>query len=618
MTSRHIAGLAVWLLVAALLALGAAGRATLRRPFYWAAGLILGLALFSALSSLWSGSVELSVIEADRVLVYLGFFVAAFLVAQTSQRAQRFAEGLAIALAVVALLGLTSRLLPHFLSVDEGLDSGARLRYPLGYWNANGLVCGIGAALLVWTGRRTPTAALRWIAVGVLPAVLLTLYFTYSRGGLLALVVAAGTLCVLSRDRLWLAAVLAIGAIGAVPAILMADARRALADNVTTPDVVGQGVTVLLVLVAGTVLALLLYAGLRRLEAGRGGLVRRAEGISRDRRVLRGIAIAAVLLAVIAAVAFGGRAWHQFSDSQVQAPANPSEHFSELSGAGRHDYWRVALDSLKEEPVGGSGAGTYQFAWSRLRSLPIKNLVAHSLFLESFSDLGVIGGLITVALALFLLWVGFEAWRHARGPTRELYAVLFAVALAFVVGAAIDWFWQIAAVGAIFFLATGALVAGRCVQIAGRRNDSGVNGTGENRRVGLAVAGLAIAWLTAIALVGPLLVEREITSSQSAAASGNIESARSHAETARSIEPWAASPYLQLGLLAEENLEYPTGVERLGQAIGREDEDWVLYYLRARIEHEAGETAAARADQLEAQRLNPLETCLTEGFGGCG
>ena len=618
MTSRHIAGLAVWLLVAVLLALGAASRATVRRPFYWASGLILGLAVFSAISSLWSGSIELSVTEADRVLVYLGIFVASFLIAQTSQRAQRFAEGLAIALAIVALMGLVSRLLPHVLDAGgEGLDSGARLRYPLGYWNANGLICGIGAALLLWTNRRSPTAALRWFSVGVLPAVFLTLYFTYSRGGLLCVAIACGTLIALSRDRIWLAAVLVFGAVGATPAILMADARRALADNVTSPDVIGQGVTVLLVLLAGTALALLLYAGLRRLERGGGGFARQAEALSRDRRVLRGIVAALALAAVVAAVAFGGRAWHQFSSSQVSAPANPSEHFSELSGAGRHDYWRVALDAFKEEPVAGTGAGTYQFAWSRLRSIPIKNLVAHSLFLESLADLGIVGALVTVALVLFLLWVGFEAWRHTRGPTRDLYAVLFAVALAFVVGAAIDWFWQIATVGAVFFIATGILVAARCRQLAGARRFAAEADEPEKRRFGLAVAGLAIAWITALALIGPLLVDREIKQSQSAAGNGDLAGARSHAETARSIEPWAASPYLQLGLVAELEGDYAGASGRLQQAIDREEDDWVLYYLRARAAEQAGEVPTAHADQAEAQRLNPLEPCLSEGIGGC-
>src|SRR5258705_11576967 len=39
---RHIAGLAVWLAVVALIVFGAASRATLGRPLYWTAGLIGG------------------------------------------------------------------------------------------------------------------------------------------------------------------------------------------------------------------------------------------------------------------------------------------------------------------------------------------------------------------------------------------------------------------------------------------------------------------------------------------------------------------------------------------------------------------------------------------------
>ena len=78
-------------------------------------------------------------IEADRVLVYLGFFLAAFLIAQTDESRQRFAEGIAIGVDDRGRsLGLASRLLPHVVEVSEGLGSGPRLRYPLGYWNANG------------------------------------------------------------------------------------------------------------------------------------------------------------------------------------------------------------------------------------------------------------------------------------------------------------------------------------------------------------------------------------------------------------------------------------------------------------------------------------------------
>ncbi len=610
LSTRHIAGLGVWLVVVALLAFGAAARARLGRPFYWASGLILGLALLSAISSLWSGSIELSVAEADRVLVYLGFFLAAFLIAQTDQRRQRFAEGIAIALALIAFAALGSRLLPHVLEVGPGLGSGPRLRYPLGYWNADGLSFGIGIAMLLWLSRRSLTAWLRWAAVASLPVLLLALYLTYSRGGLLSLLVAGGCLLALSHDRLWLLGTLAVGALGALPALIALQARRGIADNLAEPATVDQGVTVLLLLVAGIALALALFAGLRRLEGRGGGLTGRAVEISRSPAVLKRIALGAALVAIGVAIAVGGRAWNQFTSPDLQFPTAPEKHFSQLSGAGRYEFWRVAVDAFGEKPVLGHGAGTYKFSWEQLRRNSVPDTEAHSVFLQAFAELGLVGGLAVLGLFGVLLWSGFAAWRAARGAQQELYAALLGAALAFTVGAAIDWFWEIAALGAIFFLASGVLVAGRCAQLAG-------GGDGQ-RRFGLAVAGLAVAWITALALVGPLLVDREIDASQSAAADGNVPSAVNHADTARSIEPWAASPYVQLGLLAELEGDYTTAAGRLSQAIHRENRNWVYYYLRSKIEHEAGDQASAAADLRRARELNPLESCLQEGWGGCG
>jgi len=596
--------------------LGAAGRASLGRTFYWGSGLILALAIFSGFSSLWSGSIELSVTEADRVLVYLGVLLAAFLIAQTDQRRQRFAEGIVFALIGVALMGLATRLLPHVFPVAEGLGSGPRLRYPLGYWNANGVACGIAAALIPWLSRRSLNASLRWIAVACLPAVLLTLYFTYSRGGVLALLVAGACFVALSHDRLWMVATLAIGVLGTVPAVLAVQARGSLADNVDNAAAVDQGVVVLLILLAGTALALGLFYGMRILARRRGSFTGRAVEISRDPRTLKLAALAAAVLALAALVTVGGRAWDQFSSSDIEFPNQPQQHFGDLSGAGRHDFYRVAIDAFGEKPVGGHGAGTYQFSWVELRSIdtPVHN--AHSLYLEAFAELGLLGGLLVLGAVGFLLWTGFAAWRAASGRARELNAALLAAALAVAVGMAIDWFWEIAALGSVFFLATGALLAARCAQLA-RARAAGAESSG-SRGFGLAIGGLALAWITALALIGPLLVEREIDSSQAAAAEGNLGVAVEKADTARSIEPWAASPYVQLGLLAELQDDYATGAEQMTKAIDREEGNWLLYYLRGRIEHQGGETEAAAADLRQAQQLNPLEKCLREGWDGCG
>jgi hypothetical protein len=611
---RHIAGLAVWLILAAILVLGAAGRATLGRPFYWASGLIGALALLSAISSLWSGSVELSVIEADRVLAYLGFFVAAFLIAQTAQARQRFGEGIAVALIGVAALALASRLLPDVLSIAEGPGTGPRLSYPLGYWNADGVLFGIATGMALWLSRRSLGAALRWFAVVSLPVVLLALYFTYSRGSLLALAVACGCLIALSRDRLWLLPTLAIGALGALPAVLATQDRYSLAQNVNDTHIAGQGLAVLAFLAAGCLLAGALFAGLRWLERREGSLTGRALAFSRNPRVLKAIALAAAVVAIGAAVAVGSRAWDQFSSPDLRVPSSPQEHFTQLSSSGRDEFWRVAVDAFGEQPLLGHGAGTYRFSWHLLRHNSVDNLDGHSLYLQAFAELGVVGGLLVLAMVGVLLWTGVAACRGARGAERDLHAALLGAALAFAVCSAIDWFWLITAMGAIFFLATGVLVAARCVQLARLR--AAGNGQAQNR-YGLVILGLAVAWVSALALVGPLLVDRELEASNSAAAEGNVASAVSQAETARSIEPWATSPYKQLGLLAERQGDYPAAAEWLSEAIDREEESWLLYYLRARVAHRAGDEAAAQADRREARRLNPEEKCLYEGFEGC-
>jgi O-antigen ligase len=613
-STRHIAGLGAWLVVVALLVLGASST-TLGRPFFWTVALIGGLALFSALSSFWSGSVELSVIEADRILVYLGFFLAAFLIAQTNERRQRFAEGLAIAVALIALLGLTSRLLPHLLDVSNSLGN-ARLSYPLGYWNANGAACGIAIALLLWMSRHASWKGVRWACVGAMPAVLLTLYFTYSRGGLLALAVSVICLLALSRDRLWLLGTLAAAGVGVVPAILAVQARHSLANNLANQASVDQGVTVLLILLAGTAFTLVAFAMLSRVERREGRLTGKALEASRSPAVLRGIAVTAAVVAIGAVIFAGGHAWHQFSRPDLYFPSNPEQHFGQLSSAGRYDFWRVAIDAFGESPVLGHGAGTYVFSWQQLRSITLPVHDAHSLYLEAFAELGAVGGLMVLALVGTLLWCAFSAWRAAPHPQRERYAALLAAMLAFAVGAAFDWFWEIAGLGAIFFLAAGVMVAVRCAQLAPGRE--ALSNRTQGRRYGLAVAGLAVAWVAAIALVGPLLVDREIKSSQSAAAEGNFAKAVDHAGTARSIEPWAASPYVQLGQLAEIQGDYPTAIADFTDAIDREEDNWQWYYLRSKAEYGAGSEAAAQRDLDRARSLNPEARCLHEEGWNCG
>ena len=127
------------------------------------------------------------------------------------------------------MVAVASRLLPDLITIRQPPEWGPRLTYPLGYWNANGTMFAIAvAAAFVGQPPRLGGGAAGVGAVGVTPVVLLGLYFTYSRGGLLALLVGTVALLALSRDRLWLGATLALGLLAAVPAVLEVQSRSAL------------------------------------------------------------------------------------------------------------------------------------------------------------------------------------------------------------------------------------------------------------------------------------------------------------------------------------------------------------------------------------------------------
>ena len=71
------------------------------------------------------------------------------------------------------------------------------------------------------------------------------------------------------------------------------------------------------------------------------------------------------------------------------------------------------------------------------------------------------------------------------------------------------------------------------------------------------------------------------------------------------IQPWAASPYLQLALLDEESGNLGAARGRIRQAIDREARDWRLWLVSARIGVKAGFIPQAKRDLARARSLNP-------------
>lgn len=102
-----------------------------------------------------------------------------------------------------------------------------------------------------------------------------------------------------------------------------------------------------------------------------------------------------------------------------------SEYFASgaTSVVARFDYWSVAMQIVRTEPLLGSGPGTFQRPYALLKPLNAEMArLVHNDYLEQFSDSGVIGGLSYVTWACLLLGSG---WRRIRASRNPVHCALF-------------------------------------------------------------------------------------------------------------------------------------------------------------------------------------------------
>lgn len=593
---RHLIGILAWLLVALVLISPHGRRLNIGRPFYLVAGVLLSLAAFAGISSLWSDAVSLSLTEAERVVAYLGFFTLGFLVCQTERQRQLFVEGLTLALALLLLVALSDRFFPGTGPIP--ITEGARLRFPLGYWNADGLVFGISVVLLSWMGRHGSRVWLRYLSVSLVPAAIVGLYLTYSRGGFVAATVAFICVFFLSRDRLWLVATTSVGVLCAIPVLKLIRASPSIAENLGGEQAPSEGRLVVLALLASMAVAGLLVWGLTRIARRNPAKTRRVLGFSRDRDFLTSCAIFGLVALLVSAILFGPKAWDSYSQGPIIFPDSPSQHLTQLSSNGRYDQNKIAIAAFENDPLLGIGAGTFRFEWAQERPNDLVVRDAHSLYLESFAELGVPGGVLVVVLVGSLLVLGFSAVRHSERHAATRAATVLAATAGMAVAFGIDWFWELGATGALLMLAGSLLVAQASV--------SGKVSSPARRGVPRAIWASLAAWLSIWALAVPALAEKAIDESASAVTAGRVDEAIDQAKTAQRLNPWSPAPHLQLGVIAQALGSPSEAIEEFTKAIELEPRNWRAWHLRMLAREAAGDSKDAILEDFEQARLrNP-------------
>jgi hypothetical protein len=580
--------IAVWLAVAA----GALARAwslkSVPRAATVAGACLAGLGILTALSMIWADDPGRTFVAFVRATGYLGLFTLVVLcVPRSGVRA--WLAGLALGLTIVCALALCTRFDSSlFGSGDRELGAllpaaRGRLSYPIGYWNGLAACLAAQALLLAWFAARAATRPWRAVAAGLLPLPGLALYLTSSRGGFAAVVAGGLVLLAVERQRLVLLAGAALGGAGGAVLIVFANPRSAFLDGLANQAARDQGLEVglatLLCVVAVGVIRYLLDG--RLLELGR-------------RRVRWRIAAPAlVAVALVAVVLVNPEA--RVDDARNTGPG--SGHLLSAGGSNRSQYWQAALDAFASKPITGIGAGNYALYWNAHPEVAIPVVNAHSLYLETLAELGVVGLLLVLG---FLARAAVAGWRARAGPSEAAPAL--AVLAAGALTAGLEWTWQIPAAFVPAVVAAGVLTAAPSeapVESAPTRESS-------SSSFGLGIAIIGIAWASIWAAAIVLITDLKLDASRAAAARGDLAAAANDARDAASVQPWSPEPRLQLALVDE--LAGNLGAARVaaGLAIDRAPGDWRPWAVAARIDARQGRIPAAGVEIFKATALSPV------------
>ncbi len=570
-------------LAAGVVLLGAPGRA-------WGGVTLLLFAAVAALtfaSIAWSVKPDDSWLEANRTLSYLAAFGAAMALARLApERWPAVLGAVATVAAVICGYALLTKVFPATLDSN---DVVGRLKTPFGYWNATGLMAAVGLAPCIWAGARPAQGrVLRTLSVPALAILLTVLVLAYSRGALLAAIVASGCWFALTPMRLRAVLVLGIGAAGAATMTVWALVHHALThDNISLTARTAAGHTFGVIAVA--VLLVMTIAGFAAAVA-----LDRVVLLARTRRRLGTallVAVALVPLGGLAALGASSRGltgevshiWSTLTNANGVVNQSPGR-LVELSNS-RPRYWREGLRVGEHALVKGVGAGGFQTARTRYSTDQLVVGHAHSYVIETFADLGLIG--VLLSLGLLIAWVAATArtlglGRRARAAATRVseheaeragLITMLAIVLTFGISSAIDWTWFFPGVAIPALFCAGWLAARGPISEPVGRLKSRRRLTAAPAAVGAVAAIGAIAIAAAWVIWQPLRSSNADASAVTALLRGDTKSALADAQTAVSTDPVSADALFELSEIHTAAGDFGAARADLVRATSRQPEN---------------------------------------------
>jgi hypothetical protein len=552
-------------------------------------GAWLVLLAWTAASLLWSPTTTQTMYEVERTVVYVSFAFALAVLARPAAR--HLLPALLAGVVAVAAYALATRLLPDRVGSFDSYV-GYRLSEPLGYWNSLAVFVSVGIAVAVGLAARAEAVVVRALSAASLVLLFPVLYFTFGRGGWIAL--AAGLAVAIALDPRRLQLVTTMLVVAPWPALALWRAYES--PSLTTQfsalaDASDEGTRLALTIAVLAVLSAVVMTGYALLESritvGRGG-----------RRAYAAVLVL-ILVGSIAGVvaAYGGpseaadRALDSIRQSSPNVSGDQTKRLFSLSSNGRLDTWESALDDARAHRFLGSGAGTFERWWLEHRDIPLKVRDAHGLYVETLAELGPVGLAALLAVVFTPL---VAAVRMRRNPLVPAATAGF-VALA--VHAGIDWDWEVPAVMIAGLTCAGVLLL---VDSAPDRGWTlGITSRGVSTAIVVVLGALSFVTMTG---------NRYLGQASAALDRADAAAAERHARRAGDWAPWSTDALERRADAALSSGSVARARRLYRDALAKDDGDWELWLGLAL----ASEGDARRHALDRAASLNPLGTQIAQ------
>ncbi|MDQ3678868.1 MAG: O-antigen ligase family protein [Actinomycetota bacterium] len=596
------------------------GTLRLRAPaLAWLGVALLALfAVWCGVTMLWSVAPDRTWAHINRATTYTLVVVLAIAAGSSALRAiERVALGWLVVAVACALYALAGKVIPgvSFLGIDfNHTETVSRLRAPLEYWNALALVCVLAIPIaLRLAADGTRRVATRLGGLSALFVLLVCLAMTYSRGGILALVVAIAVMTALGGLRLRVLAVMSIALLFTIPVIGLAFNRPALKGvRVPLDERIPDGVVLGLVM-AGCLLGLLIAAwGLLRLEE----LTTWTE--ARTRNVWRALAVTAGLLACVyigqAVTAEGGprgvadRAWESFTKTSKDDVSDPAR-ISTANSGNRWVWWEEAAGAWSERPLHGWGAGSFPVTHKLFRQQELGVVQPHNISLQFLAETGLIGALLVLGGLGVLLFTALDRVRAmVPGRQRDIAVALYAGAVAWLVHSFVDWHWDIPGVTVPALLFVGVLIAiPREVAWSRLPTEPLERPLGPR---GAALAAACVVLGLAIVSAGlPALADSKADSAlvvSDDAGAKELRDATAEAELAARLDPTSVRPLLVSAALAQNRDRLVDARRYLLQAVDRQPYSTAAWERLLRLALLTADRPGAQAAAKRLLELDPM------------